>query len=444
MKAELQIREPDADYYAELLAWKQVVAHGTDGNTRDGGQPSVRRPKGCGRLVTVPRPDILIVIGDPAVARAVEDSLGKRGVPADARFAVSRRSALAAAGTREPDFVLADIDLPDGDGVELMRTVTEHYPDVVRVLVADARELGSLRTSGIAHRCLARPWQVDTIIEVIRRRYELEASLADQALEQLLARTDRLPVAPSAYTRIAAEMRSREPAVDRIAAIVAEDPALTAKVLQHINSAYFSLRTEITTVERAVAMLGMNQIMAIVMSVGLYGQSTGAPADLVESIKQRSMKVAALTRVVAKVEGVTPGDRDAAFLAGMLHDCGKLVMAGNWPHLYVDIAASNDLALETQVIGANHPLVGAYLLASWKLPDTVVEAVAHHHLPSAGSYSEFGAIGLVHVAHALEDRPGDGTIPGLDLEFVGRFDMWDQTRVWNDAADEFEYELAHG
>jgi HD-like signal output (HDOD) protein len=393
--------------------------------------------------MTGEHPKLLIVIGDPAVARTVEDSLRKRGVPADARFVVSSRSALADLAAEEPDFILADIDLPDGDGADLMRAVAQQHPDVVRVLVADSRELGSLRTSGIAHRCLARPWQIDTIIEVIRRRYQLEASLADQALEQLLARTDRLPVAPSAYTRIAAEMRSREPGVDRIAGIIAEDPALTAKVLQHINSAFFSLRSEITTVERAVAMLGMNQIMAIVMSVGLYGQSTGAPADLVESIKQSSMKVAALTRVVAKVEGVAPGDGDTAFLAGMLHDCGKLVMATNGPHLYADIADSNDLALETQVIGANHPLIGAYLLASWKLPDLVVEAVAHHHRPSAGSFDEFGAIGLVHVAHALAHRPGDGTIPGLDLDFIGRFDMWDQSAAWLAAADDFEYELAN-
>jgi putative nucleotidyltransferase with HDIG domain len=388
-------------------------------------------------------PNLLVVIGEPATAQSVEAKLQKRGVPADSRFAVSTRSALAAVAAQQPDFVLADIDLPDGDGVDLMRTVAEHYPDVVRVLVADSRELGSLRSSGIAHRCLARPWEVDTIIEVVRRRYQLEASLADQALEQLLARTDRLPVAPSAYTRIAAEMRSREPAMDRIAGIIAEDPALTAKVLQHINSAFFSLRSEITTVDRAVAMLGMNQIMAIVMSVGLYGQTAGAPADLVESIKQDSMKVAALTRVVAKVEGAAPEDRDTAFLAGMLHDCGKLVMASNWPHLYADIAASDDLALETQVIGANHSLIGAYLLASWKLPDAVVEAVAHHHRPAAGSFDEFGPIGLVHVAHALANRPGDGTVPGLDLDFIGGLDMWDQTAAWLAAAEDFEYELAN-
>ena len=83
-------------------------------------------------------------------------------------------------------------------------------------------------------------------------------------------------------------------------------------------------------------------------------------------------------------------------------------------------------------------------MASWKLPDSVVEAVAHHHRPSAGSFDEFGAMGLVHVAHALADRPGDGTIPGLDLDFIGSFDMWDQSAVWLAAADDLEYELAHG
>lgn len=232
--------------------------------------------------------------------------------------------------------------------------------------------------------------------------------------------------------------------MDRVAAIIAEDPALTAKVLRHVNSAFFALRNEITTVDRAVTLLGTNQIMAIVLSIGLYGQGGGAPVELIESVKQSAMKVAAFTRVVGKVEGAESEDRDIAFLAGMLHDCGKLVMASNWPRQYVDIADSDDLALETQVIGANHSLVGAYLLSSWKLPDVIVEAVAHHHLPSAGNFHEFGATGLVHVAHALAHRPGDGTLPGLDADFIGRFDLWDQIAVWIDAADEFEYELANG
>lgn len=350
---------------------------------------------------------------------------------------------MAALADHPADFILADIDLPDIDGVDLMRTVEEHYPDVVRVLVADERELGALRTSGIAHRCLARPWDLDAVVEVVRRRYELEASLADQGLKQLLARTDRLPIAPSAYTRIAAEMRSREPSISRIAAVISEDPALTAKVLKHVNSAFFALRSEVTTVDRAVSLLGMNQVTAIVMSIGLYGQSGGAPPVVIETIKETSLKVAAMTRVMAKVEGAAPADRDTAFLAAMLHDCGKLVMAAHWPQLYVDISASDDLALETQIIGADHCLIGAYLLSSWNLPDAVVEAVAHHHRPSAGSFDEFGSIGLVHVAHSLANRLDDGTLPGLDLDFIGRFDLWDQVAAWSAAADEFEYELVN-
>ena len=392
--------------------------------------------------MTAEQPQLLVVVGDPAEAHTLETVLGKRGF-ADSRFAVSARTALHALAIRPADFILADIDLPEVDGVDLMRGVESQHPDTVRVLVVDPRELRSLRTSGIAHRCLARPWDVDAIIEVVRRRYELEASLADQGLEQLLARTDRLPVAPSAYTRIAAEMRSREASMDRVAAIIAEDPALTAKVLQHVNSAFFALRNEITTLDRAVTLLGTNQIMAIVMSIGLYGRSGGAPAEMIEAIKQNAMKVAALTRIVAKVEGAEPEDRDAAFLAGMLHDCGKLVMATNWPRQYVEIADSDDLALETQIIGSDHTLVGAYLLASWKLPDVIVEAVAHHHKPSAGNFDEFGTTGLVHVANALARRPGDGTLPGLDTDFIGRFDLWDQIAVWIDVADEFEYDLAN-
>lgn len=392
--------------------------------------------------MTAEQPQLLVVVADPTEARSLETALRKRGF-ADARFAVSARIALNALAARPAQFVLADSDLPGVDGVELMRAVEAKHPDAVRVLVADSRKLRSLRTSGIAHRCLARPWNVDAIIEVVRRRSEPEASLADQGLRQLLATTDRLPVAPSAYTRITAEMRSREPSMDRVAAIVAEDPALTAQVLRHVNSALVALRNEITTVDRAVALLGKNHIVAIVLSIELDGRGGGAPFELIESIKQSAMKVAALTRLVAEVEGAEPDDRDAAFLAAMLRDCGKLVMATNWPRQYVDIADSDDLARETELIGADHSLVGAHLLAAWNLADVIVEAVAHHHRPSAGNFDAFGVIGLVHVAHALAQRPGDGTLPGLDVEFIRRFDLWDQIAVWIGAADEYDYESAN-
>ena len=358
-------------------------------------------------------------------------------------FVPSARTALASLQQRPYDFVFADLDLPDIDGIELFRTVETNHPDIVRVMVADQRELGALRSSRVAHRYMSRPWDIDSIIEVVRRRYELESALADRGLEQLLARTDRLPPAPSAYIRIADEMRSPDPSLERVAGIVSQDPALTAKVLQHVNSAYFALRSEITTVERAVTMLGMNSIMAIVMSIGLYGGNSSAPASVVEKIRSQASAVAGLSRMVARMEGASAADRDNAFLAGMLHDCGKLIMTTNWPHIYADMVDSDDLAQERQVIGADHSLVGAYLLASWKLADPVVEAVAHHHAPSAGSYDELGPAGIVHIAHALAHRPGNGTLPAVDLEFMGKLDLWDRAAMWIAGAEDLEYQAAN-
>ena len=206
----------------------------------------------------------------------------------------------------------------------------------------------------------------------------------------------------------------------------------------HVNSAYFALRHEITTIDRAVNLIGMNGVSAIVMAVGLYGGTSHVPGPLVESIKQRSLAVAAMTRVIAKMETVSGIERENAFLAAMLHDCGKLVMSMNWPDEFNDIAHQDDLDKEQQLIGANHALIGAYLLSTWNVAGGVVEAVAHHHRPSAGNFEQFGAAGLVHIAHTLISRPGNGSLPGLDLEFVGQFELWDHTADWIAATEELE------
>lgn len=63
--------------------------------------------------------------------------------------------------------------------------------------------------------------------------------------------------------------------------------------------------------------------------------------------------------------------------------------------------------------------------------------------PSVGNFDEFGTTGLVHVAHALAIRPGDGTLPGIDTEFISRFGLYDQTYAWISAAEDFEYEMAN-
>ncbi len=388
-------------------------------------------------------PRLLFVLGDKAAASSLGASLLKTPVAVETRYVETADAALDELATRAIDYVFADVHLEGSDGVDLFRVVEARFPDVVRVLVADPREIGSLTSSGIAHRCLAKPWDLTAITEVLRRRYELEAWLAEPGLQQALQRTERLPSAPSAYTAIAAEMRSADPSLAKIAAIIAQDPALTAKVLQHVNSAFFAFRQEITTIDRAVSMIGMNPIMALVMSVGLYGKPSPAAAAAAESIRGRSLAVAAFTRQIARIEGVTAADRDTAFLAAMLHDCGKLVMATSWPGEYSAYLDGDDLAAESSAFGADHALIGAYLLSTWNLADPVVEAVAHHHRPSAGNFSELGAAALVHIAHALVQRPGNGTLPDIDLELMGQFDLWDHTATWIAAAEDLEYKAAN-
>ncbi len=393
--------------------------------------------------MTAPIPRLLFVLGDQAAAASLGARLLKTPLSVETRHMPTAETALADLAGRPADSVFTDVHLEGMDGVDLCRAVETRFPDVVRVLVADAREVGSLTSSGVAHRCLPRPWDLDAIAEVLRRRYELEAWLAEPGLQQALQRTERLPSAPSAYTAIAAEMRAKDPSLARVAAIISQDPALTAKVLQHVNSAFFAFRQEITTIDKAVTMIGMNPIMALVMSVGLYGRPSPATAAAAESIRQRSLAVAAFTRIVARIEGVSATDRDTAFLAGMLHDCGKLVMATSWPGDYAGYLDGDDLAAESSAFGADHALIGAYLLSTWNLADNVVEAVAHHHRPSAGNFSELGGAALVHIAHALVQRPGNGTLPNIDLELMGQFDLWDHTSAWIEAAEELEYQAAN-
>jgi len=217
------------------------------------------------------------------------------------------------------------------------------------------------------------------------------AAIARDAVE----RVRQVATLPEAATRIAR---------------LARDPALCAHLLKIANSAFYGLRSRVTGVEHAVALLGSAAVRNVARAASLaqvFRGGTSPPFSLT-ALWRHSVGVAAACRWLARERGV--GDPEEAFVAGLLHDIGMVVelqadRGGFAAALQEGPVGGADLcAAERRHLGADHAQFGAALCESWGLPSSLCRLVAHHHDPQGLGAAERAAGALVPVAEGLAVR----------------------------------------
>ena len=191
-----------------------------------------------------------------------------------------------------------------------------------------------------------------------------------------------------------------------VAQIISDDTAVTVKVLQIANSAFFRRGRRISNVEQAVQYLGFQTVRNLVMCAEVFSRWPGrmrhAAVDL-EDLQRHAQRTAAVA------QALTAGTRiaDDTVLAALLHDLGYWVLIQECPRELeqaIELALAAGISLtqaEYEILGASHAEIGAYLLAIWGLPYTVVEAVAHHHRPTRVKAAGLDALAALAVAVAL-------------------------------------------
>ena len=215
-----------------------------------------------------------------------------------------------------------------------------------------------------------------------------ERNAAQERFHQQLMQIDQLPSAPEIAQRMLASVNRDDANAKDLAALIAKDPSVTAKLLRLANSAAFALRTEVTSVQQAVTMMGFGRVRDVVLGLSVWGAlDKGTSAAAVRHRKAlwaHSAAVAATGKMLAERSGNDPG---AAFTVGLLHDVGKMVLGLRLGDSYwemVDDAVAHGetiTTMETNAFGCHHGLVGAWLLELWKLPPSIVEAVSVYHEP---------------------------------------------------------------
>jgi putative nucleotidyltransferase with HDIG domain len=299
-----------------------------------------------------------------------------------------------------------------------------------------------MRSVGVAHQYLAKPCASAALKSAISRTQTLKALLSSDRLAQLVGRVDMLPSAPQAFQEILACLQEPTASLADAARIIGRDVAMTANVIKLVNSAIFGARQPITRADRAVAYLGLDTLGALVLGHSAFksGVTTGIAGFSLQQLWQHSLDTAMAARTVAFHEKWSSARAEEAFLAGMLHDVGKVVFATRAASATGDPVTS--VQETTAQMEGHHAEVGAYLLGLWGFPNSIVEAVAFHHSPRQATGDGLTLPRLIHIADRLVHQrhtPGAGAIErGLEpelLESLGLVDRWPEWSVALDSLD---------
>ena len=381
---------------------------------------------------------ILFVDDDPLVLQGYRRMLHSMRNEWDMRFASSGAQALQLMAESPADVLVSDMNMPQMNGAKLLNQVAQIFPKTIRIILSGYADMEmTMECVGSTHQFLCKPCESKELFAAISRAVELDPWLRNDQFKGLISRLKTVPSPPVIYFRILKQVNSLEIDLSQVGDTIAQDPAMTAKILQLVNSAFFGLARRLSDPVEAVTHLGLETIKSLVLAVHVFAEfeSSGISKLAIESVHQHCLSTGVTARNIARLEKSDKNMQAECFTAGLLHDIGQLVLLANLPELCAEalaLARREKVFLsmaETSVLGVNHGEVGGYLLGLWGLPVGIVEAARFHHTPRWCKTQGFTPLTATHVANSLEeDHPDLKT--EMDREYLTKVGVWDRVASW--------------
>lgn len=392
---------------------------------------------------------ILFVDDDPNILSGLRRMLRSMRDTFELHFAENGASALDIMSDTEFDVVVSDMRMPGMDGAELLTQIQERYPYSIRImLTGHANEDSILRTVGVVHQFLSKPCESEHLKAVLLRASALHDLISHVSLKKLVSGLDSLPSLPEVYARLRKAMANPDVSIADVAGIIEEDMAMSAKVLQLVNSAFFGLFRKIDSPAHAVNLLGLNTVKNLVLGVGAFTEIKASSKQFsVRSLWSHSMLVGGCAKKIAMNESNDKELIDNCFISGILHDVGKLVLLAKMTDEYeraVTLARETNISLraaEKQIFDTTHSDIGSYLMGLWGLQGPVVEGIGFHHRLDNYPDEGFSPALAVHAAnvfcHESQTNEAVGARCEIDLKQLEERGMGDKIDTWREICVEY-------
>jgi HD-like signal output (HDOD) protein len=348
------------------------------------------------------------------------------------------------------DAIISDTRMPGMSGIELLNKVKELYPNMVRIgLSGQTEEELSLLSTMSTHQQLTKPCEKEQLVNTIAKAIKQCDQIADESLKSIITSTEALPSLPRLFNEINAAMESSDGSLVLVAELVAQDMAVSAKILQLVNSAFFGIPRHISSPEKAVMLLGYDVVKNLVLNIKLLDQfDEKQVAEFnINEIWDRSLSLSAMAKSLAGLINLDKKDQDYAQIAAMFLDIGMLVMINNKPDQYREVirlqkeTGLNMGIVEKNVFGCTHADVGGALLGIWGLPEEITRAVSFHLVPSKSDDTTPKALTVAHLVNVFYNTNKNRDLQSeLDSVYIEMLGIGEEIEGWQEAINNTFFE----
>ncbi|HZZ57084.1 MAG TPA: HDOD domain-containing protein [Opitutaceae bacterium] len=262
---------------------------------------------------------------------------------------------------------------------------------------------------------------------------------SDEEIRRRLDACPKLASLESINRALTSLVNSEQSLTSQIADIIRRDPSLSARLLRMVNSVYFGLSANVSSIEEAVFFLGLRQIRElsratpVIEDLARLQNTTRFEPELWKSLWSHSIGTAILTREILATAPITVDD-ETDYLVGLLHNLGKIIMAYAFPEELMVVAttrcpnAAAVCALERKLIGWDHAQIGGYYLDRHHLTEEIVFAVRYHHAPDLAPRQQIFAAAVQVADHLVRHS---GMAGGFEQVAQAREDDWESLAGWS-------------
>ena len=396
---------------------------------------------------------ILFVDDEVFVLDGLKRMLRRMRTQWEMEFVDSGEAALDLMGQKDFDVIVSDMRMPNMNGAELLNEVKDQHPNSIRFILSGYSDKDLiLKSLDSTHQYLAKPCDPETLKTRILRATSLQESISNDALKNLISQLGELPSLPALYEKILSLLRQPDVSSVNLSDAIKKDIGMTAKILKFANSGYVGLKRKISGLDDAVSYLGMDYIRSIILTIGAFGRLKQFQIDgsTLEEFWDSSLKVAEAAKAITISQTSSRTMAEEAYVGGLLHACGKLVLSANFPSKYLEVnkmvaeEGRSLLDAEVKIFGAHHGQVGAYILGLWGLAGPIVEAVHWYRNPSSSIPVDFQPLTAVHVSSALifgEAEEGEQSFfshADLDQEYLEKIGLLSRLGDWRYLVNNFQ------